>query len=125
MSAGCAAFHTRRCKAALEVPAVSQVTDCREMRRIESGSQPPEPQPWTAADLGDDAAPAGPWRCRCCLTTRPETDRKVCCRTQQRDCPPTMFGASGQESAMRTYLETIAIIIGLMGAYFALLPLTI
>jgi hypothetical protein len=36
-----------------------------------------------------------------------------------------MFGASGQESAMRTYLETIAIIIGLMGAYFALLPLTI
>ena len=36
-----------------------------------------------------------------------------------------MFGASGQESVMRTYVETIAIIVGLMGAYFALLPLMI
>jgi hypothetical protein len=30
-----------------------------------------------------------------------------------------------QESAMRAYLETIATILVLLGAYFALLPLTI
>jgi hypothetical protein len=38
-------------------------------------------------------------------------------RAQRRDCPPNKF--------MRTYVETIAMIVSLLAAYFALLPLTI
>jgi hypothetical protein len=50
---------------------------------------------------------------------------QMCPRTQLRACLRNIFGAIGRESAMRAYVETIAMIFGLLGAYFVLLPLTI
>ncbi len=48
----------------------------------------------------------------------------VCSTTQRRSHPPASVVAIGQtEGAMRAYVETIALILGLLGAYFALLPL--
>lgn len=55
--------------------------------------------------------------CKVCL---------VCPRAQRRHCLPNSLAPSdGGEGAMRAYIETIAMILGLLGAYFALLPLTI
>jgi hypothetical protein len=50
----------------------------------------------------------------------------VCPAAQRQGWLPNRFGAiCRREDAMRAYVETIAMIFGLLGAYFALLPLTI
>jgi hypothetical protein len=40
-------------------------------------------------------------------------------------CRTSLAPPDSTEGAMRTYLETIAMIVGLLAAYFALLPLTV
>ena len=50
----------------------------------------------------------------------------VCPRARRRDRLTNRFGAIGRtEDAMRIYVETIGMVVGLLAAYFALLPLTI
>jgi hypothetical protein len=64
-------------------------------------------------------------------THHEETDQKIvgkqprlCPMSQRARCSLATSGMlGGEERTMRAYLETVAMIAGLLGTYFALLPL--